>query len=75
MIKKILKRYDWMKIGGILAILAIDAAVILLSASLFSTCTNGCKTNSRQDECGSIDLNPVKETMIITEHIIYSKDR
>gem|GEM_PF-4927633 len=39
MVKQFFKKYDWIKIAGILAIIGIDILLVLWFSSLFSTCT------------------------------------
>lgn len=45
---KIFKKYDWIKISGILLIIAVDILFFIGIASLFSTCTKDSQTNNVQ---------------------------
>lgn len=43
MVKQFFKKYDWIKIGGILVILGIDILIAIGIFSLFTACGEGCQ--------------------------------
>lgn len=47
--QKFFKKYDWIKIYGLLTIVAIDILIIWGIASLFSTCAENSKVKNKQN--------------------------